>query len=295
MTHLTLFLSLGLLLGPSCFQLSLPLFMGTVFSFANFCFLFTSGLEVSFSSLKNIFLRSVLLALGSFLLPFVLGFTFAPFLGELTFSSRLVLGIALSVSALPVIIQILKEQNLFQESLGQLIIGIASLCDLFAWIAFYLILPKEESSHWLLSHASVMGFFLAVLFSSFLTLPTLLLKFFHFLGNRIAAPLFFIGIGYKINIFHSFVLVQFLILFLIAVTGKTLGTYFTARILKFAPTPGKIIAIALNARGAMEILLATLALQAKLIHESTFTALSFMAISTSIMAGPIIKKINFKE
>jgi Kef-type K+ transport system membrane component KefB len=44
----------------------------------------------------------------------------------------------------------------------------------------------------------------------------------------------------------------------------------------------------MNARGAMEIILATLALQANLIGEEVFVAIVIMAVITSIVAGPMM-------
>jgi mannitol/fructose-specific phosphotransferase system IIA component (Ntr-type) len=47
----------------------------------------------------------------------------------------------------------------------------------------------------------------------------------------------------------------------------------------------------MNARGAMEIILALLALEAKLIDERLFVALVVMALATSVVAGPIMQSI----
>ena len=46
----------------------------------------------------------------------------------------------------------------------------------------------------------------------------------------------------------------------------------------------------MNARGAMEIILGTLALNAGLIDEKMFVALVIMALVTSMMSGPLMKK-----
>jgi Kef-type K+ transport system membrane component KefB len=47
----------------------------------------------------------------------------------------------------------------------------------------------------------------------------------------------------------------------------------------------------MNARGAMEVILATVALQEGLIDQRIFVALIFMAIVTSLMSGPAIKRL----
>ena len=50
------------------------------------------------------------------------------------------------------------------------------------------------------------------------------------------------------------------------------------------------VGFGLNARGAMEIILGTLALAAGLIDEKMFVALVVMALLTSMISGPLMKK-----
>ena len=49
------------------------------------------------------------------------------------------------------------------------------------------------------------------------------------------------------------------------------------------------VGFGMNARGAMAILLGTLALDAKLISPQLFVGLVVMAVVTSIMAGPMLQ------
>ncbi|MBA3704747.1 MAG: cation:proton antiporter, partial [Bacteroidetes bacterium] len=50
------------------------------------------------------------------------------------------------------------------------------------------------------------------------------------------------------------------------------------------------VGFGLNARGAMEIILGTLALSAGLIDEKMFVALVVMALLTSMISGPLMRK-----
>jgi hypothetical protein len=52
----------------------------------------------------------------------------------------------------------------------------------------------------------------------------------------------------------------------------------------------KILAEVFGARGAMEIILGTLALNAGLISKPIFVALIVMALVTSLTSGPLIRK-----
>lgn len=67
--------------------------------------------------------------------------------------------------------------------------------------------------------------------------------------------------------------------------GATLGSYIGGLNLKQSLAVG----FGMNARGAMEIILANLAFEAKLINETIFVALVIMAIVTSLLAGPMMQ------
>ena len=86
-----------------------------------------------------------------------------------------------------------------------------------------------------------------------------------------------------------------LAVFLIACLGKVIGV--TAGAL-WAGTPlnrSLAAGFALNARGAMEIVLATAALESGLINERIFVALFVMALATSILSGPMMKRFLEQE
>jgi mannitol/fructose-specific phosphotransferase system IIA component (Ntr-type) len=51
------------------------------------------------------------------------------------------------------------------------------------------------------------------------------------------------------------------------------------------------IGFGMNSRGAMEIILGTLALQYRVINEQMFVALVVMAMVTSIMSGPVMQRL----
>src|SRR5690606_8851755 len=84
-----------------------------------------------------------------------------------------------------------------------------------------------------------------------------------------------------------------LVLFVTAIAciGKLLGCGFAARWSGMPWRESWAIGSAMNARGAMEIILALLALEAHLIDERLFVALVVMALATSVIAGPIMQAI----
>jgi Kef-type K+ transport system membrane component KefB len=106
------------------------------------------------------------------------------------------------------------------------------------------------------------------------------------------APLYFVSIGLRANFVASFDLALVLVILLIACVGKVLGVTLGLRISKMPWKESAVIGFALNARGAMEIILATIARDAGLIDDRLFVALTIMALVTSILSGPIMSRLN---
>ncbi|RYD75959.1 MAG: cation:proton antiporter [Sphingobacteriales bacterium] len=111
----------------------------------------------------------------------------------------------------------------------------------------------------------------------------------HQFVSNIFAPLFFVSIGLKVNFVKSFDLEIILIVLVIAFITKIIGGYIGGRAGKLSHRESMAIGFGINARGAMEIILATVALQAGLIGEPIFVALTVMAILTSVTSGHFIK------
>ncbi len=103
------------------------------------------------------------------------------------------------------------------------------------------------------------------------------------------APLFFASIGLKVNFLTHFDAPLVLLVFGLACAGKLIGAVLGARWGGFPTREQWTIGFAMNARGAMEIILGTLALEAGIIHQRLFVALVVMAIVTSAISGPLIR------
>jgi Kef-type K+ transport system membrane component KefB len=111
----------------------------------------------------------------------------------------------------------------------------------------------------------------------------------HDFVSNIFAPLFFVSIGTKVNFVQNFDLSLVLIILVLAFIGKMLGGFIGARLGGFVPREALAIGSAMNARGAMGIILADLAQQAHLIDQYMFVALVIMSIITSMTSGYLIK------
>jgi Kef-type K+ transport system membrane component KefB len=105
------------------------------------------------------------------------------------------------------------------------------------------------------------------------------------------APLYFVSIGLKVNFIEHFDFMVSLIILLTACVGKIcgagLGAFWGGMKLKEA----LVVGFGMNARGAMEIILASVALKHNLIDQRIFVALIFMALITSLLSGPVMQRL----
>jgi Kef-type K+ transport system membrane component KefB len=105
------------------------------------------------------------------------------------------------------------------------------------------------------------------------------------------APLYFGAIGLTLNFVANFDVVLVLVVFLIACVGKLAGAALGARLGGCSLRESLAIASGMNARGAIEILLATIMLSVGLINNRVFVAVIVMAVATSILAGYMLQSI----
>jgi Kef-type K+ transport system membrane component KefB len=111
----------------------------------------------------------------------------------------------------------------------------------------------------------------------------------HQFVTNIFAPLFFVSVGLKVDFIKNFDLGITLAVIGVAFISKITGGYLGGKAGGLSHKESMAIGFGINARGAMEIILATVALQAGLINEPIFVALTLMAIFTSITSGHFIR------
>jgi Kef-type K+ transport system membrane component KefB len=109
------------------------------------------------------------------------------------------------------------------------------------------------------------------------------------------APIFFASIGLKVDFVAHFNWLLVVAVLLIACAGKILGCGLAAKASGMPNREALSVGVAMNARGAMEIILGLLALQHGLIGEELFVALVVMAAFTSLMAGPLLVNLSTKK
>ena len=142
----------GILLGPSFVGMYFPGFSAALFpvqSLGNLQFLsqiglilfmFMVGMELDLKILKNKAQDAVVISHASIVIPFALGVGLAYFIystfappGVQFLSFGLFLGIAMSITAFPVLARIVQERGIHKTRLGAIVITCAAVDDITAW------------------------------------------------------------------------------------------------------------------------------------------------------------------
>jgi Kef-type K+ transport system membrane component KefB/nucleotide-binding universal stress UspA family protein len=136
---------------------------------------------------------------------------------------------------------------------------------------------------------AVLGaFVMGILFGTMPRLPALVHHRLESLALGIFAPIFFAVAGLKVNLLNLLNLRLILIALLViavATGGKIIGTYLGARIIgRRDHWTALSFGAGLNARGAMEIIIATIGLSLGILSQDMFSIIVLMAIATSLMA-----------
>lgn len=105
------------------------------------------------------------------------------------------------------------------------------------------------------------------------------------------APVFFATIGLRVNFITQFDWVLTLILLVLACVGKLVGCGLGAQLNGMARREAWAIGFGMNARGAMEIVFGLVGLEYGVISERIFVALVVLAIATSMMSGPMMRRL----
>ena len=119
--------------------------------------------------------------------------------------------------------------------------------------------------------------------------PERLQNILHQFVVNIIAPLFFASIGLRVNFVTNFNIEIVTIILLIACVAKLVGAGIGSRMSGMSKNESYAVAFGMNSRGSQEIVLGTLALQAKIIDEPIFVGLVVMTVVTILIAGPMMK------
>jgi Kef-type K+ transport system membrane component KefB len=220
----------GILLGPSVFGHFLPgvsLFIFQAASLPNLNFLsqlglilfmFIIGLELDIHLLKHKAHTAVVVSHASIIIPFTMGVSLAYFLyarfapSHISFLAfGLFMGIAMSITAFPVLARILHERGLTKTALGSLAITCAAADDVTAWCILAAVIAIVQAGSFI---SAVFTVLLSVVYV--IAMLKLVRPWLERLETRYAS-------AESLN--RTFAVVSFVVLFLSALTTEVIGIH----------------------------------------------------------------------
>ena len=182
----------GIVLGPSLVGLYFPEFSAALFpveSLGNLKFLsqiglilfmFVIGMELDLKVLKNKANEAVVISHASIVIPFALGIGLSYFVynqfapeGVKFLSFSLFMGIALSITAFPVLARIVQERGIHKTKLGAIVITCAAADDITAWCILAVVIAIVKAGTFVSSLYIIMLAVLYVLAMIFIVKPFL--------------------------------------------------------------------------------------------------------------------------
>jgi Kef-type K+ transport system membrane component KefB len=364
-------LSTGLLLGPTVLGLAAPdvyhwllparpdqtHLLDALSLVAVLLFVGVTGAHLQQGLLRRRAGAIVRISLGGLLVPLALGIgtglliprsMVGPDTSRVTFA--LMVGVAMCVSAIPVIAKTLSDMRLLHRDVGQLTMAAASMADAVGWFllsvvsafatrlvpgriavaALYLVgfallavlvggpvirLVLRWAGRYadptptvagtvvviLLGAAAAQALGLEAVFGAFVAgilvgsapgLAPVRLSGLRTIVLSVLAPIFLATAGLRVDLTalgRPEVLVTGIVVLVLAVLGKFAGAYTGARLSRLSHWEGLAVAAGLNARGAVEIVVATVGLQLGVMTVPMYTIVILLALLTSVMAPPVLR------
>lgn len=140
---------------------------------------------------------------------------------------------------------------------------------------------------------AVLGaFVVGILFGTMRRLPVDVVHKLESVAIGIFAPVFFAVAGLKVNVPQLLTPQLFSITLLVlgvAVFGKMVGAYTGGRLIGLDHWRSLAYGSALNARGAVEIIIATIGLSIGILSQDMYSIIVLMAVATSLMAPALLR------
>lgn len=325
--------------------------------------LVVAGLEIDLTAVRRSGRALFYTSVFSAIIPAACGYAFGFLLPDASLADpsrrslhAAFLGIALAISALPVITRTLMDLGLMKSDIGMLVLSAAVVNDIVGWIGFSVLVREIGEGHagsgnglwasigltigflvitlvvlrpvvdrWLRAmepspgeaapttrvlsmvmvlallgaaatealgiHAVFGGFVVGLAIGDSARLREHTRHVLEDFVTSVFTPVFFATMALHYDFVRSFDPLLTLVVVVIACAAKVFGSALGAKLGGAGKREAFAIGFGMNSRGAMEILLAVIALEAKIINEQMFVALVVMAIVTSLISGPAMARL----
>lgn len=296
----------GILLGPSLLGAAVSArilppdiapVLGGIAQAGIVAYMFFVGLELDAAHLRARRGTIATIAWTSVLVPFALGAMIAVPIHRGHYTSAglvgfsLFMGVALSVTAFPVLARIIRDRGMERTEIGAIALAAAALADIIIWCLLAVIVGITAGQAF--KSFAIVGAFLAgavlhvrgergrriVLTLERGVAMLLLPAFFAFTGMRTRIDLLS-GAG-------SWVLCGLIIA--AAVAGKFAGAVAGAKLARLTWRDASIVGILMNTRGLMELIVLNIGLELGILSPELFAMMVLMALATTMMTGPLLR------
>ncbi|ONI07284.1 hypothetical protein PRUPE_5G111600 [Prunus persica] len=319
----------GILLGPSALgrnksylQAIFPpksiTVLDTLANLGLLFFLFLAGLEIDPKSIRQTGKKALAIAIVGISLPFALGIGSSFVLREtiakgVDATAFLVfMGVALSITAFPVLARILAELKLLTTDIGRMAMSAAAVNDVAAWILLALAValsgsePVDEIyvcatltavlaagliTDTIGIHAMFGAFVVGVLVPKEGPFAGALVEKVEDLVSGLFLPLYFVSSGLKTNVATIQGLQSWGLLVLVIFTacfGKIFGTIMVSLFCKLPVREALALGFLMNSKGLVELIVLNIGKDRKVLNDQTFAIMVLMALFTTFITTPLV-------
>ncbi|CAL5437587.1 unnamed protein product [Camellia sinensis] len=284
------------------------------------------GIELDPKSLRQTGKKALSIAIAGVSLPFILGIgssfvireTIAKGVGGTSF--LIFMGVALSITAFPVLARILAELKLLTTDVGRMAMSAAAVNDVAAWILLALaialdVVYSEEFEPEALVESGVAhqkdnsvvkmgleeahrgwGFldFSGVLVPKEGPFAGALVEKVEDLVSGLFLPLYFVSSGLKTNVATIQGLQSLGVLVLVIFTacfGKIVGTVVVSALYRVPFREALALGFLMNTKGLVELIVLNIGKDRKVLNDQTFAIMVVMALFTTFITTPLVMAV----
>jgi Kef-type K+ transport system membrane component KefB len=113
------------------------------------------------------------------------------------------------------------------------------------------------------------------------------------LSMLLLLPVFFVVAGLQVDLTHAGLagLGVLALIFVVAITGKSVGAFAAARLLGKDMRQSAALATLMNTRGVTELVVLAIGIQLGILDRELYSYMVVMAVVTTAMAGPLLRRL----
>jgi Kef-type K+ transport system membrane component KefB len=272
------------------------LFLGKL---AFFILMFLAGLEISWCLLYQERKEATAVAFFAAIIPLGLGFLVFFQMG-FSLMTCLTIGISMSITAEATKARVLLELDKLNTEVGSLMMGAGIIDDIMGLTLFaiisYIFTGKAATQEFFQTITAIGAFFLGIIVHKLMGREKPIVIKIEKIFLTLVIPFFFISMGIHFS-FQSLFLKPWLlaVVILLAIFGKIAGSMLAKHFTKLSWRQLYLVGWGMNSRGAVELVLALLALQVGLIEKDVYSSLVLMALATTLIFPVVLRRMLAKN